>query len=227
MDNQKTLDEKSAEKKAFIEWDIENDLPSNIGPYVLERTDEQDGRIYKAFRWIDHQSGWEVRAVFDGETAEYMIKIDLNFMTFTQIEVISSDFETFKENVKKLTPGIIEKELIKRDHISVLIKDKGFVNWKYETLLPARIETYERVIEPKNPITGLNGSYIIAAYQCKDREAAMIFFYNVYRDEYYGEMRSKGIPLIMHKYDSQTIDEFSKALKSNLEKDLQDLYERS
>ena len=25
-------------------------------------------------------------------------------------------------------------------------------------------------------------------------------------------MRSKGIPLIMHKYDSQTIDEFSKAL---------------
>ena len=34
MDNQKTLDEKSAEKKAFIEWDIENDLPSNIGPYV-------------------------------------------------------------------------------------------------------------------------------------------------------------------------------------------------
>ena len=99
--------------------------------------------------------------------------------------------QRLKKNVKKLTPGIIEKELIKRDYISVLIKDKGFVNWNYETLLPVRIETYERVIEPKKPITGLNGSYIIAAYQCKDREAAMIFFYNVYRDEYYGEMRSK------------------------------------
>ena len=31
----------------------------------------------------------------------------------------------------------------------------------------------------------------------------------------------------MHEYDSQTIDGFSKVLKSNLVKDLQDLYERS
>ena len=227
MEDQKTVDGRHARQKAFAEWNIEKELPAHIGSYSLERVDEQDGRVYKAFRWKDKKSGWEIRAVFDEETADYMIKVDLKFITCTQVEVITPDFERFKKNVRGLTPDMIEKELIRRSCNSVLIKNSGFVNWNYEKLLPPRIENYERVIEPKSPINGLNGSYIIAAYQCNERETAMLFFYNVYREEYYGEMRSKGIPIIRHEYDAKTVNELAKEISENLQKDLHELYERS
>ncbi len=224
MEEEKILEKRKERRKEFLDWDIEKDLPLHVGPYDLERTDEQEGRIYQAFRWIDRSSGWQIKAVFDEETADYMIKIDLKFITFTLIEVISDDFESFKVNVKNLVPAAIEKELIQRYKISVLIKDKGFMNWEYEKLLPLQAGKYRRVIEPKEPVSGLNGSYIIAAYECSERETAMIFFYNVYREEYYGEMQVRGIPIMIHQYDGKTIEEFSKAIEGNLEKDLDYLY---
>lgn len=44
------------------------------------------------------------------------------------------------------------------------------------------------------PVLGLNGSYIIGAYECREKDTGILFFYNMYRDEYYGELRAGGIP---------------------------------
>lgn len=57
------------------------------------------------------------------------------------------------------------------------------------------------------------------------KKQASFFFYNVYRDEYYGELRAKGIPGIIHQYDAKTIQELEETIKAHLEKDLSELYE--
>lgn len=84
---------------------------------------------------------------------------------------------------------------------------------------------YKRIIKPVNPVEGLNGSFIIGAYECRERNIGVLFFYNIYREEYYGELRAGGIPVIVHQYDATTINEFSSHLKAYLEKDLETLYE--
>ena len=80
-------------------------------------------------------------------------------------------------------------------------------------------------IDPHRPLLGLNGSYIIASYECREKETGILFFYNVYRDEYYGELRAKGIPGIIHQYDAKTIPDLEETIRNHLEKDLKDLYE--
>ena len=94
-----------------------------------------------------------------------------------------------------------------------------------DRLLPERLGHYVRVIAPKMPLLGLNGSYIIAAYECEEKDTGILFFYNMYRDEYYGELRAKGIPGIIHQYDARTIEALEAAIEKHLVKDLKELYE--
>ena len=121
------------------------------------------------------------------------------------------------------SPKAIEKELIHLERVSVLAAAKGFMKWDYEKVMPERMGQYKRIIKPVNPVEGLNGSFIIGAYECRERNIGVLFFYNIYREEYYGELRAGGIPVIVH--DATTINEFSSHLEAYLEKDLEMLYE--
>lgn len=196
-----------------------------IGDYELRIIDEQHDRIYYAFGWFHKSNGWKIRVLYDEETADYMVKMDLHMITLTEIECITGDLEEFKRLVKLLTPEAIEKELIHREKVSILVEGKGFMVWDYEELLPERLGHYVRVIAPKMPLLGLNGSYIIAAYECEEKDTGILFFYNMYRDEYYGELRAKGIPGIIHQYDARSIEALEAAIEKHLMKDLKELYE--
>ncbi len=223
--DEKTQKQRDERRKIFQEWDIEKELPADVGGYRLRRIDEQDERIYYAFGWFNEENGWKVRILYDEETADYMVKMDLHMMTLTEIECITGDFEEFKRLVTLLTPGAIEKELIKREEVSILVKGKGFMVWDYAETLPEIVGAYRRIIEPSRPLLGLNGSYIIAAYECKEKDTGILFFYNTYRNEYYGELRAKGIPGIIHQYDAKTITALEGEIRKNLKKDLEELYQ--
>lgn len=222
--DEKTKAAREQRRQLFMDWDIETELPADIGPYHLQRMDRQQERIYYAFGWVDAKSGWQVRALYDEETADYMIKMDLHMITLTEIECITGDFEIFQGLVKELTPKAIAKELIHRDEVSVLVRGKGFMVWNYQEFFPETLGAYQRIIAPDQPLLGLNGSYIIAAYECWEKDTGILFFYNMYRNEYYGELRAQGIPGIIHQYDAKTIEELEKKITMHLEKDLEDLY---
>lgn len=226
MGKEDKLEQERAERRQkFLDWDIEKELPLDIEGYKLKRLDRQEGRIYFAFCWENEKNGWQVRALYDEETMDYMVKSDLRMMTLTEIELITGDFEEFKRNMKLLTPRYIARELVHRENVSVLVRGKGFMVWDYSQFFPPVIGHYERIIEPSRPLLGLNGSYIIASYECREKETGILFFYNVYRDEYYGELRAKGIPGIIHQYDAKTIPDLEETIKAHLEKDLSELYE--
>jgi len=122
--NEKLEQEREERRKSFAEWNIEAELPAAIGPYKLSRIDRQDHRVYEAFGWLDEETGWGARVVFDEETMDYMVKLDYHMFCLTEIESITGDFETFKSIVKTITPECIEKAFLKRDHISSVVKGK-------------------------------------------------------------------------------------------------------
>ena len=217
--------ERAERRQKFLDWDIEKELPAQIGEYKLKRLDRQEGRIYFAFCWEDEKTGWQIRALFDEETMDYMVKAFLHMVTFSEIELITGDFEEYKRNMKLLTPKYIEKEFIRREDVSILVRGQGFMVWDYKPFFPETIGHYKRTVEPHRPLLGLNGSYIICAYECAEKNTGILFFYNIYRNEYYGELRAQGIPGIIHQYDAKTLSDFEKEITSRLAKDLEDLYE--
>jgi len=217
--NEKLEAARKERRDLFSGWNIEKELPEAIGPYQLHRIDAQDGRVYDAFAWTDKETGWEARIVFDEETMDYMVKFDFVMFSLTEIESITGDFEEFKTIVKTITPKSIEKVFMKRELISVTVREKGFASWDYESVLPASSGAWKRTIEPKLPVHGLNGSYVIAAYERKETKEGILFFYNIYRGEYYGEYWKDGISQIVHEYDAKTLPEFERRIITRLSKD--------
>lgn len=224
-EDEKLKQEREKRRQGFLDWKVEDELPREVGEYKLHRIDKQDGRIYYAFGWTGERTGWDIRAIFDEETMDYMVKMYLHMVTLTEIECITGDFDEFKRLVKLLTPKAIERELIHRENVSVMVRGKGFMAWDYSGVLPETLGHYQRTIEPKAPLLFLNGSYIIAAYECQEKDTGILFFYNMYRGEYYGELRAKGIPGIIHQYDAPTVKDLEDKIKKNLAKDMEELYE--
>lgn len=214
-------EEQEKRRRGFIDWNVENELPSQVGDFHFQRIDQQEGRIYYAFAYVSESTGWAVRALFDEETMDYMVKIDFRLFTMTDIDLISGDFEVYKNAVRSLLVHNMERELIHRKEVSVVVSGHAFTQWDYEELLPPVIGPYQRIIEPRCPLLGLNGSYVLAAYEWKEKERGMIFFYNMFRNEYYAEKSAEKTPIIIHTYDSKTIKEFETAIRKHLATDLE------
>lgn len=217
----KKTQEREERRKLFLEWDIENALSPLVGTYKLERIDVQEERIYHAFQWKDEESGWTVQVLFDEETMDYMVKADFHLFSMTEIETITdvAKFDEFKSMVAELTPTWIQRTMIDRS-VSILIRGQGFTVWDYKDALPETIGHYRLTITPDKPVHGLNGSYIFAAYEYPEKNAGLLLFYNVYRQEYYGELRAATIPGIIHQYDAKTLEELEKKIARYLRKDL-------
>lgn len=210
-------------RRRFLDWDAECHLPAAVGDFHFRRIDQQEGRIYYAFAYVSESTGWEVRALFDEETMDYMVKTDFRLFVITDIDLISGDFEAYKKAVERLLVPYMTRELIQREDVSVIVRGKAFTVWDYREVLPPVIGPYQRVIEPAKPLLGLNGSYIIAVYEWQEKERGMIFFYNMFRDEYYAEKSAEKIPIIIHDYDSKTIKELEEKIRKHLRNDLEAL----
>lgn len=215
--------ERKKRRDQFINWPVEKELPPSMGPWHLKRIDEQKDRIYYAFGYENEDNGWFLRALFDEETMDYMVKTDFRLFVLSDIDLISGSWDWYRENLPKILPANMKRELIDRDNVSILVRGKYFMTWKYQDVLPEAIGNYKRVIVPSFPLLGLNGSYIIAAYEWKEGNKGILFFYNTYRNDYYGEMRSKGIPVIIHQYDAATAEELGEKIQEHLQEDLKKL----
>lgn len=206
-------------RQAFLDWDVESRLPAVIGDYHFRRTDRQEGRIYQAFSYVSDSTGWEVKALFDEETMDYMVKTDFRLFVMTDIEMITGDFAAYQTAVETLLEKNMRRELIDR-RLSVLVEGHAFTHWDWKDTLPETMGHYRRMVDPGRPLLGLNGSYIIAAYEWAERERGIVFYYNMFRDEYYAEMSEEKIPIIIHQYDAKTADELDQLIRRNLANDL-------
>lgn len=209
-------------RQGFLDWDVEHRLPAAIGDYRLRRVDRQDGRVYTAFAYVSDSTGWEVKALFDEETMDYMVKTDFRLFVMTDIELITGDFDTFRAAVEALLEKNMRRELIDRK-ISVVVAGHAFTRWDWAEALPETIGAYRRMVDPSRPLLGLNGSYILAVYECAEKERGIVFFYNMFRDEYYAEMSAEKIPVIIHQYDAKTVEQLDKLIRRRLAGDLERL----
>ena len=81
-------------------------------------------------------------------------------------------------------------------------------------------------INPKEPVKVINGSYIIIDYCDFEAESNFIIYYNVFRDEFFGEAKIHRIPEITYEYDSSELKDLKIKLENKLENTLKQLRER-
>jgi hypothetical protein len=100
---------------------------------------------------------------------------------------------------------------------------KKILEWSYTDELPKNIAGFDLFINPHQPVKTINGSYIIIDYCDFAAASNLVVFYNVYRDEFFSELRVKLTPRMLGLFDERDLDQLAKKMKNNLQPVLQGL----
>ncbi len=215
-------EDRAKRREAFLAEDFAALLPEAVGPYRLRKTDRQEGRIYEAYAYEDAETGWRIRILFDEETMDYMVKTDFRLFVLTDIDLITGDFVEFQKRFAAFFEKNVRRHLLERP-VSVVVQGHAFTTWDFAAALPETIGDYRRMIAPDAPIQGLNGSYIIAVYENREKGSGILFYYNYLHEFYYAEGHANGVPIILHDYDVKDAKALEERIAARLEGDLEKL----
>jgi hypothetical protein len=104
--------------------------------------------------------------------------------------------------------------------------DKKIVEWNYKDKLKQEIAGFTLYIKSDEPVKVINGSYIIIDYSDFATESNLIIYYNVFRDEFFGEIRIRRTPQMISAFDTSDLSELAAKLDEKLAETLEQVREQ-
>lgn len=204
------------------------ELPNEFHGFKLERLMEIDGDVYELFRYSSDERHRSATAYFHEETKEYKLRVKIGLVEFCKMEYITGSFDTFEKLLKTQLEHMLES-LSRFDSAGIgsILKSKHIMEWEYGSKLPASLEGFELFISPPEPVEITNGSYIIIDYTDFSLESSFNIYYNMFRDEYFGEARIRNIPDVNYVFDSKELNELESKLHEHLVPRLREIRQRA
>lgn len=211
-----------AVEEAIEGWEYMAQLPDHIGDFQLRRMCEPVDDRYELYSYTDEKRHRSVTVYFHEETMEYKLRVKVNLIEFCRIEFIAAKLDAFEGLLRQQFEGLIQ-ELTSFDPrtISGIVRRKGILDWEAAQELPAELEGFTLDIRPDQPVRINNGSCIIIDYVDDSISSSVTLYYNIYRDEFFGEAYIWGVPDVTYEFDAQTLEDFEARLNERLQPRMQ------
>lgn len=221
------------ETKVKVEADLENwaylkNLPDNWHGFQLDRTQNIIENMYDICSYHHDEVHQTIILYFHEETHEYKVRLKLGLVEFVRIEFITAKLEDFEQLLKEQFEALL-LELSEYDasRLSSIVLKKGILEWEDADKLPDTCEGFSLFVKPHQPTKINNGSYIIIDYVDFDIESDFTVYYNIYRDEFFGEARIWNIPDVNYDFDSASLAELSEKLQAGMRARLKEIRARA
>ena len=198
-------------------WVYLERLAPRIGRFVLSRDLRSEGLRYWIFSYHYSENRRSFAVLYDKATKDYMARITIGLTEFCDVNTISGSVE----GLEKLLTGYMEKSLLQMSDFTVeslcsVCREKQIVEWDAAKLLPENVAGFELYIRPSAPVRMINGSYVIVDYSNFFTESNLIVYYNIYRDEFFGELRIRRTPESITMFDAKSLKDLEERLQTNL-----------
>ena len=211
-------------KEIVGQWPSEGIFPERLHKFEFVRKHEESKEGFEIFAYEEKDTRWHIRAFYNRETKDFMVRISLYLLEFTPVDFIRVRFEDFSLLVETKLCPMIEKTIIRpKENFCFSFQESGLLDWNYDDILTSEAEGYKRGIVPQSAIKTLNGSYVIGTYYKESNDCGLVFFYNILRREFFAEYRVRHVPMVIHNFDATTTEGFEKAVLKNLKPALQEL----
>lgn len=202
-------DETKAKVEADIkDWEYLKRLPDKWYNFKLDRTTAILESFYDIYSYTNEELHKKVTVYYHEETREYKVRAKIGVMEFCREAFITAKLSDFEQLLNKQFDALLyEMENYDIKRIGRLVKSVGILNWMNTYELPVDCEGFSLFISPDKPEKVTNGSYTIIDYVDFSIESDLSIYYNVFRDEYFGEVRINGTPHVNYDFDAETLDE--------------------
>lgn len=199
-------------------------LPEKLSGFVLTHQYSRDDQVYKIFSYHNQQQRRSFSVIYDNATKEYIARVTVGLVEFCDIAYIVADLAA----LEKVLAGHLENTLSQLGcfdikNLDLIFREKKIAEWAYAAQLPVQAAGFELFIRPEQPLKIINGSYIILDYSDFSSDSNLIIYYNIYRDEFFGELRIKKTPQMAAVFETKLLSELEEKLSLYLVSTLEDM----
>lgn len=221
-------DEVKEQITADIEaWEYMKNLPQEWHGFTFAKLMYEHGDMLDLYSYENAALRRGITIYYHDETKEYKLRMRTGLTEFCVIEYIYAKLSDFEDILLKRCENLlIAMAQFNAEHITSIVHDKKIMQWDYHKLVPETLEGFSLFISPDKPVRGINGSYIIFDYSDFANQSNFIIYYNVFRDEFFGESRIFNIPEVSYAFDAHELQELIGKLELKLVSHMQSLRER-
>ena len=198
-------------------WGFLSKMPKEANGFFLSLEQSNSLRQKLVFTYKNNQTRRSFSILYDKTTKKYLAQASVGFTAFCNIDYMTDNLDKLEELLTARLEGTLHSlGEFDRKYLGYEFLQKKILDWPYTKELPAEVLGFELFITPREPVKVVNGSYIIIDYSDFDIESGLIIYYNIFRDEFFGELRFKNTPLTTSEFDSKTLPELEDKIKSGL-----------
>lgn len=221
------------ETKAKIEaeikdWEYLKELPEIIHRFQLCREQRIVESMYDLYSYVHPQLHKKAVIYYHEETHEYKVRVYIGLIEFCRIEFITAKLKDFERLLRMQFDDLLkDMETYNPDSLSSIVMKMGIREWGDTCSLPESCEGFNLFIRPQIPEKINNGSYVLINYVDFTIESDFTIYYNIYRNEFFGEARIWDIPDVNYDFDSSSLEELAEKLRIYMVPRLQEIRQRA
>ena len=198
------------------EWEGWSILPKTLEGFTLTVNKEIIDGFYRLFTYEDASIHRKFFIIYNASLGEYHVQEEIGLNLFCQIDYITSDLAELKRMFEEgMVTSLKKLRQFPQDELGTIFAEKGIADWDYIPKLPKSILGFDLFIHPHSSIRIINGSFLILDYTDFVSESNFALYYNIYRDEFFGELRVLKMPKLITEFDTSEIGELSQKMEEH------------
>jgi hypothetical protein len=203
-------------------WSYLQQLPARESGFSLSLDLAEAGTQFNIFSYRDAEGLRRFSVDYDSTTKDYLARVSVGLNEFCDVSFICTNLAALEKILAAKLVSTLAGLGGERQYES-LFRAKKIVEWSYIEKLPGEFAGFRLFISPRQPLRTVNGSYVILDYSDFAAESNLTVSYNVYRDEFFGEVRYCRTPQMIGTFDARELGELAGRLDSCLRPTLEEL----
>ncbi len=203
-------------RKQIEEWDYFTELPQEVEGFTLTINREFVDGFYRLFTYEDNTIHRKFFVIYNASLGEYHAQEEIGLNLFCQIDYITGDLAELKRMLcDGMATSLRKLRQFPQEELGTIFVEKGIADWEYIPELPQTILGFDLFVHPHSSIRIINGSFLILDYTDFVSESNLALYYNIYRDEFFGELRVLKMPKLITEFDAKEIGELTRKMKEH------------
>jgi len=204
------------------EWQYLLQLPAEFAGFSLETQQAEFGSQYVLFSY-QRRDQRSFTVLYDSATKDFLARVVVGLTEYYDLNFISTDFASLERAITKWLELTLNRLANLAEDYESIFRAKKILEWPYSSKLPLEIAGFSLFINPVRPVKTINGSYVVIDYSDFAAASNLTIYYNIYRDEFFGEVRLRHTPRVISLFDSRELADLADKLDNSLSQVLLDL----
>jgi hypothetical protein len=203
-------------------WPFLQQLPGEHAGFSLGLDLCECGSQYAIFSYRNPNEHRAFSVVYDKITKDFLSRVTLGLTEYYDVTYIVTSLDSLEKVLAAKLRDTLNN-LAGHWQYESIFRAKKILEWPYGERLADEVADFRLFISPRQPAPIINGSYIIIDYSDFDTASNFNVFYNVYRDEFFGQYCLANTPYTTGLFDARELVELTGKLDENLKPLLTDL----